>query len=183
MPEKSKEGFLAKHKQHLSIGAIALVMLIVVVIVPVIIATTSKSSSKTDPTDPKPQKKPFDLDKISLEDRNRIDCFLEARSQFENLTQYQCEQVRGCVYKYSEYERVPDCYFKREVGYELESTFLSTDNREIHYLKMSDQAMPPFAGAIQNLVLEVEYLENNIIHIKVSVVCLSKMLKVSRLKV
>jgi hypothetical protein len=163
--------FFSKNKKPIGIGFLVIVIVTVCVVVPVVLVTTnsSKKDDKEEIIEEKPPaKKPFDLDKISIQDRNRIDCFLEAESRFENLTRFQCEEVRSCIYKPSEYERVPDCYFDREsLGYELEYTVLQSDNMEIHYLKRSGLVNAPYADAIERLVLTVEYLERNVLHIKI----------------
>ena len=115
-----------------------------------------------------PPKKDFDLSKITMEDRNRIDCFLEYESPYENLTRYQCEQVRSCTWRPTEYRRVPDCYFKRELlGYELADAVYG-ENTEKFRLRRSHVGNSTYLDAIEFLSVQVEYLSDNIIHVKVS---------------
>ena len=115
-----------------------------------------------------PPKKDFDLSKITMEDRNRIDCFLEYESRYENLTRHQCETVRSCVFQPTEYRRVPDCFFKRErLGYELTEAVYG-DNTEKYTLKRSQIGNSTFKDAIENLVVRVEYLSNNVLNVRVS---------------
>jgi hypothetical protein len=93
------------NKTKLSLGVIFITALAVVIIVPVVIVTTSgKANTPTTTTDP--VKKPYDLSKLTEEEKSRINCFLEEHSRFENLTEYQCVNIRGCIYKPSEYEKV-----------------------------------------------------------------------------
>lgn len=147
--------------------ALAALLVCAVLMIPVILILTKKSNN--DPTIViTPSKKPFDLTQITSEERNRINCFLEAESRFENLTQYQCEQVRSCTYQWSSYERVPDCFFKRDVlGYELVAAPVSTANTDTYYLRRSRLGNSTYLEVIDNLTLVVEYLSNNIVHVKV----------------
>jgi hypothetical protein len=143
---------------------IAIVFLLVLVTVPAVILSSCQTSLKTIS---QPSKKPYNLSEIPLEDLDRINCFLEAESRFENLTRYQCEDVRSCVFDPSQYERVPDCYFKRDfLGYELLESSLQP-NKELYRLKRSDIANATYLEPIENLILTVEYLSDNIIHVKV----------------
>jgi hypothetical protein len=92
------------NKTKLSLGVIFITALAVVIIVPVVIVTTSGKANAPTTTDP--VKKPYDLSKLTEDEKSRINCFLEEHSRFENLTEYQCVNVRGCIYKPSEYEKV-----------------------------------------------------------------------------
>lgn len=165
-------GFMAKYKTQLGLGLLGIIVIAVVVVVPVVLATTGESSSKKDDTlitDFIPPKEPFDLSKITMEERNRINCFLEQESRFENLTRYQCEEVRSCTFRPSKYERVPDCFFKRDVlGYELDGNPSIDANTESYKLKRSSKGNATYLEVIENLKLSVEYLGNNVVHVKVS---------------
>jgi hypothetical protein len=160
-----------KTKKILSIGFLSLIVVIIVVIIPVIIGVTGKPKDfpKTTTKAPtSPTKKPFNPDVLSFEQKSRINCFLEEESRFENLTKYQCETVRGCIYDPSEYDRVPNCYFNREkLGYELDQVVDESDTKSEYILKRSTNVQAPYLEEIQNLRLVVEYLENNIVHVKV----------------
>ena len=113
----------------------------------------------------KPGKKPYDVTKLKENEKSRINCFLEEESSFENLTRFQCES-RGCIYDESEYERVPTCYFDRQnLGYILEEDILS--NKLSYKLKLNNSQNVPYMGAIRNLNFIIEYLDNNMINIKV----------------
>lgn len=157
-----------KMKRVISIIAIASVMVIVIVLVPVIIATSSDTTNveKVTPEPPKkPEKLPFDLSKLSDEEKSRINCFLEGESRFETLTRYQCEEVRGCIYNESKYQSVPDCYFNRTwLGYSMAREVSPT---EIHLIK-SNEVKAPYLGVIENLNLTVRFMGNNIINVKVT---------------
>jgi len=104
---------------------------------------------------------------LSENEKSRINCFLEEESRFENLTRFQCKS-RGCIYAESEYERVPTCYFDREnLGYILDEALLP--NKSSYKLKLKDSQKVPYMGAIQNLNFIIEYLDSNIINIKVRI--------------
>jgi hypothetical protein len=150
--------------------AIALSVLSIIVAVTVVSITVSANSSKTDKKPEEivnPPKKPYDLSKLSENEKSRIDCFLEAQSKFENLTKYQCE-IRSCIYKPSEYDRVPDCYFDREkLGYKLTNTI--TDNKmELYKLTRDKTINSIYQRAIDELDLTVEYLGENMVHVKIT---------------
>ena len=145
-----------QNKRLLIIGSITLTIIItLVVIIPIIIVATRSNEPAG--------KKPFDPAQMNDDEKSRINCFLEEESKFENLTEYSCME-RGCVYKPSEYERVPTCYFNRtSIGYALESQL--NDNEFI--LKRDSNAKLPYIAAIEDLRLDVEYLGDSIVHVKV----------------
>lgn len=154
--------------RYILLMLIGIAAVIAMVAVPVVLVRKKVGVPVTyvDP-DKIPTKIPFDLSKISMEDRNRINCFLESESRYENLTRYQCETVRSCTFKPIEYDRVPDCYFRRELlGYEL-IQFNSQDNVESYHLRRSKIGNATYLEPIEYLILTVEYLSNNMIHLKV----------------
>ena len=98
------------NKTKLGLGLGFLFALIVVILIPIIIVTTGSSEkanadATTSPTSTV-SKKPYDPNKLTDEEKSRINCFLEEHSRFEVLTEYQCVNVRGCIYKPSEYDKV-----------------------------------------------------------------------------
>lgn len=127
------------------------------------IVTTTVPTTTQNPI--VPTKKPYDPSALSEQDKSRIDCFLEAESRFENLTKFQCEEVRGCIYSPLGYERVPDCFFNRtKLGYTAESI---NQEKEEYFLKKSPLVKSPYLEEIKNLKLTVEYLGQNLVHVKI----------------
>lgn len=156
--------FIHKNKRKLSIGGVIFLALAIVIVIPVIVVYSRNSDS--DKNEPAKQnfKKPFDLNKLAPNEKDRINCFLEAESKFENLTKYQCETVRKCIFLESEYERVPDCFFNRKIlGYKLKE--LKGKNK---YLLEGDAAHSPYLGFIKNVLLETSYHGNNIVRVKIT---------------
>lgn len=170
--------FFATHKQKLGIGAVVVVIFLVVAIIPIVIVTTSKDSKVETTKAPitttiasqstRPTKLPYNPDNIPEDEKSRINCFLEEESRFETLTKYQCEEVRGCIYQPSKYDRVPTCFYNRtNLGYELVSQ-QNGQNSDEFLLKKSDRVKAPYLETIENLKLTVEYLQENVLHLKVS---------------
>lgn len=149
--------FFQNNKKRIIIGACVLVVVLtLVIVIPVALVS---GSDKKEPDGLKPYN-PADL---SDDEKSRINCFLEAESKFENFTQYLCEQ-RGCIYKTSEYERVPICFFNRtNIGYLLDTKVNETEYK----LKLDHSAKLPYLGAIENLRLSVEFLGDAMVHVKV----------------
>lgn len=141
-------------------------ILVILVTIPIVILNYKTEPEKPAPPKPEPSKKPFDFTKLSEDEKSRVNCFLEEESKFEKLTKYQCE-LRGCIYKESEYERVPTCFFDRaKLGYSLDETAL-LQNKSSYKLKLSTAGKVPYLGAIEKLNFDVQYLGDNIINIKV----------------
>ena len=155
-----------KNRKLLLIGIlVVLIAIIFLVVIPVAIVASKNKDNGGNGNG----KKPFDPNSLPSDEKARINCFLEEESKFENLTQYACEQ-RGCIFKPSEYERVPTCFFDmKKLGYLLASQ--QPDIGEYN-LKLKQNAKLPYISAIQNLRLSVEYLGNSIVHVKVKLNCL-----------
>lgn len=167
--EKSKN-------QRLFMIAIGVVLAVILVITVVVLITTVKFSNKLNQeggqmttvssTVRRPNKLPYDVSKLSLEEKSRIDCFLEEQSRYENLTQYQCE-LRGCIYKPSEYERVPTCFYNRDkAGYTLLNS-IETASVTRYDLRRNAEVNAPFGFPVDNIAVEVEYLGKNVINVRV----------------
>ena len=163
-------------KKKIALVSILMLVVVIVAIIPVIIVFSTKSDeilttiiqSVTPTTTPKVTKLPYDPSKLTDEEKSRINCFLEEQSRFENLTKYQCEEVRSCIYDPSNYDKVPTCYFDREkLGYSLEDQE-DEDDKEVYHLKKDKAVKAPYLGAIEELTLTVEYLGENIIRVKVN---------------
>ena len=111
------------------------------------------------------KKYPFDLSHLHSDEFDRIDCFLEAASPFEIFSEYQCKTVKKCLYKESEYDRVPWCYFDRQnLGYKLKGPGPTPNS----YLLEGDPKKSPYLGTIKNLLMKTTYLGNNIIRVKIT---------------
>jgi hypothetical protein len=167
-----------KTRKWLGIGAVVGIALSVVVFVPIIIAVSSSGSDSNSNNDvttappyapstttkkPSPNKLPYDVTKLSEDEKDRINCFLEEESIFETLTKYQCVEVRGCIYKESLYDRVPTCYFDRDnLGYKLSS---QQDNE--YKLERTGKAKAPYLGEIKNLLMKASYMTKGVTNIKV----------------
>lgn len=151
--------FIENNKKRILIGAVVgAILIILMIVIPVALVVRSKSEDNGGTG-----KKPFDPANLPADELARIDCFLEAESKFENLTKYACEQ-RGCIFKPSEYERVPTCFFDtQKLGYQLDSKPSTGEYK----LRLKPAAKLPYISGIKNLRLSVEYLGNSIIHVKV----------------
>lgn len=164
--------FEKKKNQRLFMIAIAVVLAVILVVTVVTLITTVKFNKSNEngqsisSTTRKPIKLPYDAAKLSLDEKSRIDCFLEEQSRYENLTRYQCE-LRGCIYNPSEYERVPTCYYNREkAGYKVLNS-IETPSVTRYDLRRNTEVNAPFGFAIDNLAVEVEYLGKNVINVKI----------------
>jgi hypothetical protein len=104
----------------------------------------------------------IDLQKLNSEELSRIDCFLDAESEFEKLTEYACEK-RNCIYKPdTSHPLVPKCYYDREnLGYKLIN---QTSQFEFD---LEQYGRTPFPGVIKRIRLAIEYLGNNIVRVKI----------------
>lgn len=104
----------------------------------------------------------IDLHKLNAEELSRIDCFLDAESEFEKLTKYACEK-RNCIYRQdTSHPLVPKCYYDRQnLGYKL----ANKTSEFVFDLEQSGKA--PFPGAINQIRLAVDYFGNNIIRVKI----------------
>lgn len=159
------DSFFERNKKKLGIGSVVFLLLFVVAVIPVIVVYSNKPS-KTEPQPPpvKVSKDPFDLTKLKADEKDRINCFLEEESPFEKLTEYQCKEVRKCLYKESSMDRVPTCYFDRQnLGYKLKGTGPTSNS----YLLEGNRDKAPYLGTIKNILLKASYLGNNILRVKV----------------
>jgi hypothetical protein len=158
------DSFFQKNKKRIGVGSVVFLLLFVVAIIPVIVVYSNKPSKSEPPSPPKITKEPFDLSKLKPDEKDRINCFLEEESIFEKLTEYQCKEVRKCLYKESSMERVPTCYFDRQnLGYRLKGQGPSQNS----YLLEGDAEKAPYLGTIKNVLLKASYLGNNVIRVKV----------------
>jgi hypothetical protein len=156
------DSFFEKNKKKLGVGAVVFLLLFVVAVIPVIVVYSNKPTKKDEP--PKISKDPFDLNKLKSDEKDRINCFLEEESSFEKLTEYQCKEVRKCLYKESSMERVPTCYFDREkLGYKLKGPGPNQNS----FLLEGDREKAPYLGTIKNVLLKASYLGNNVLRVKV----------------
>lgn len=172
---------MAKHVKALVLLGVVIVVVIAAVITIVLLsvnstgATTAASNQPTSTNSPAStnqpasDKRPYNVTKLSNEEKSRINCFLEEESRFESLTQYQCEEVRGCIYRPSEYQKVPSCFYDREkLGYTLMSQTVTTPTTVTYELKINTDAKPPFLKGIENLRLDLEYINDFVVNVKVN---------------
>ena len=166
-----------KTQKILGFVGLTTAVVLIVVLIPVIISVTTSqkdqnnqrtTTTKIVPSSTNSIKEPYDPSKLSDEEKSRINCFLEEESPYEKLTEFQCVTVRGCIYKPSRYERVPTCFYNREkLGYKLSQEVSKSDSEEKYLLERSEEVKAPYLEEVKNLEFTVEYLENNIIHVKV----------------
>ena len=128
-------------------------LLAIAIVVPIVLSGNNDNNNHS--------KKPYDPSKLSEDEKSRVNCFLEEESRFEHLSQYKCES-RGCIYRPSDYERVPTCFFNSSAGY-----LLDEQTADGFVLIRDANVQAPFLRAIEKLNLTVEYLGNQIIHVKV----------------
>ena len=163
-------------KKALGIGFIMSTLILLVGFIPMLLIFTSNeyefkpttTSTITTTTYRPPSKLPYDFSKLDEDEKLRINCFLEEESRFEQLTKYQCEQVRSCIYKPSLYERVPDCFFDRfKLGYKKMKEDHTNPDSDIYYIQRYGRTKAPYLGEIKNLKVTVTYLDNGFVNVKV----------------
>lgn len=149
--------FKAKIALWITVSLVIIVGISVSVGVTLGLKKNEKTTEKSEFTE-----KPFDFNKLSEEEKGRIDCFLDAQSKFENLTEYACKK-RNCIYDPNvSHSKVPKCYFNRTyLGYKMSQEI------ENSYILDRSGAEPPFMGVIEKLKLDVEFSGTNMIRIKI----------------
>ena len=170
--------FTLRQKSFLKFGFILSTLVLVVALIPSILEfmlnkfeSDSKMLHPFKPTNIayRPSSKlPYDFSKLNEDEKLRINCFLEEESPFEQLTQYQCEKVRGCIYKPSLYARVPDCFFDRfNLGYKKMKEDHTNPDSDIYYIQRFGRSKAPYLGEIKYLKVTVIYLNNGLVNVKV----------------
>lgn len=106
------------------------------------------------------------LNNITEADMLKLDCYPEAISPQENLTQEACE-ARGCVFEPSDIAGVPDCYVNVETtGFELVSESGGPDAME--YLLRPRYPTGMFGPQFENVSFRVEAINDYLLHFSVS---------------
>ncbi len=152
--------------KKLAISLATILVLTAVFVIPIVVTVTNDNSRATTPTPLQTTTpyNPFDPANLNKTEKARINCYPEAESPFENLTQYACEQIRNCKYSPDvTHPLVPTCYYDAQnLGYKLK-------NKKSDYeYELTQSGKAPFPGEISNIKLTVEYLGKNMIHVKVS---------------
>ncbi|CAF1070902.1 unnamed protein product, partial [Didymodactylos carnosus] len=103
-----------------------------------------------------------------VDPQNRIDCYPEASgTPLSNYSKEACLS-RHCLYDENAYGHgIPQCYYAPNYGYILqESQPEQTSNGMRFKLKRNTAVQSPFQEPIENVLLDVEYYTNEILHFK-----------------
>jgi len=152
----------------------AIVVIVVAISVSIGVTLGSKKTTEKPEINEKPEitEKPFDLSELSEEEKGRIDCFLDAQSKFENLTEYGCKK-RNCIYDSNvSHSKIPKCFFNRTyLGYRM------TQEIGNSYVLERRGAEPPFMSGIEKIKVDVEFSGTNMLRVKVSLHLIIKFLE------
>ena len=168
--QKKKTG---KRNKYIIIGVVAVVVLGVTAgLIGYFVSEDSNDSSGSNP--PPPETGPTTPAPMPEEDLVKLDCFPEASSPQEELTEEKCEQ-RGCIYEPSDYDGVPDCYVDVEtMGFEVVSAPTMFTSNVIEYILKPKISTGMFGEQFDNVSFKVESISDQILHFSVSmVVCYS----------
>lgn len=100
-------------------------------------------------------------------DAQRVDCFPEAPYSFGQPIQEKCLS-RNCVYQYSSLDGAPWCYFPQTgFGYKMTSSS-KTEKGDRVYLTRLTQHLPPFSNSINDLIMDIEYINTKTLRIKIN---------------
>jgi hypothetical protein len=99
-------------------------------------------------------------------DTQRVDCYPEAPYSFGQPIETQCRQ-RNCLFQSSTVANVPWCFFPQEsFGYTM-LNYTNIKNGHVIYLRRLTKYSSPFPDPIDNLRLDVEYLNSKTLHFKI----------------
>ena len=158
-----------KRKKYIIIGVVAVVVLGVTAgLIGYFVSEDSNDSSGSNPP-PLPKTTTMTPAPIPEEDLVKLDCFPEASSPQEELTQEKCEQ-RGCIYDPSDYDGVPDCYVDAEsTGFEVVSAPTMLTSNVIEYILKPKVSTGMFGEQFDNVSFKVESVSDQILHFSVSI--------------
>ena len=158
-----------KRKKYIIIGVVAVVVLGVTAgLIGYFVNEDSNDSSGSNPP-PLPKTTTTTPAPIPEEDLVKLDCFPEASSPREELTQEKCEQ-RGCIYDPSDYDGVPDCYVDAEsTGFEAVSAPTMLTSNVIEYILKPKVLTGMFGEQFDNVSFKVESVSDQILHFSVSI--------------
>ena len=158
-----------KRKKYIIIGVVAVVVLGVTAgLIGYFVSEDSNDSSGSNPP-PLPKTTTTTPAPIPEEDLVKLDCFPEASSPQEELTQEKCEQ-RGCIYDPSDYDGVPDCYVDAEsTGFEVVSAPTMLTSNVIEYILKPKVSTGMFGEQFDNVSFKVESVSDQILHFSVSI--------------
>ena len=160
-----------KRKKYIIIGVVAVVVLGVTAgLIGYFVSEDSSDSSGSNP--PPPDTGPTTPAPIPEEDLVKLNCFPEASSPQEELTEEKCEQ-RGCIYEPSDYDGVPDCYVDVEsTGFEVVSAPTMFTSNVIEYILKPKVSTGMFGEQFDNVSFKVESISDQILHFSVSIIFL-----------
>jgi hypothetical protein len=144
-----KQSWFSRNKIIIIIGSTIIILAIVVGIVLAVVLSTSSSSSSTD---------------VSNTD-SRIDCLPWYKEDSSVDLEVECSKVSYCAYKFSKDSNIPRCYIKPDTLKVKISDKVSTELGENHTLTYNDVA----TRAARQLVLQFEFLDDNTLRFKVSI--------------
>ena len=158
-----------KRKKYIIIGVVAVVVLGVTAgLIGYFVSEDSNDSGSNPP--PLPKTTTTTSAPIPEEDLVKLDCFPEASSPQEELTQEKCEQ-RGCIYDPSDYDGVPDCYVDAEsTGFEVVSAPTMLTSNVIEYILKPKVSTGMFGEQFDNVSFKIESVSDQILHFSVSII-------------
>ena len=157
----------AKRKKWIIIG---IVTLVVVAVTAGLIGyfVTQESDNSSNP--PPGSETTTTLAPIPDVELIKLDCYPEANSPQEVLTEEKCV-ARGCIYSPSNYEGVPDCYVDVEsTGFELVSGPVALAANTMEYILKPKVSTGMFGDQFENVSFKVESISDSILHFSVSTV-------------
>ncbi|CAF0715427.1 unnamed protein product [Brachionus calyciflorus] len=99
-------------------------------------------------------------------DVQRVDCFPEAPYTFGQSVDDKCRQ-RNCIYQSSTRPGAPWCYFPQtNYGYTMTSSTKLEKGDRI-YLTRLTKHLPPFPNSINDLVMDIEYINTKTLRVKI----------------
>ena len=161
----------SKRKKYIIIGVVTVVVLGVTAgLIGYFVSEDSNNSSGSNPPPPPPETTTTTPAPIPEEDLVKLDCFPEASSPQEKLTEEKCEQ-RGCIYEPSDYDGVPDCYVDAEsTGFEVVSAPTTRASNVIEYILKPKVSTGMFGEQFDNVSFKVESISDQILRFSVSII-------------
>ena len=102
--------------------------------------------------------------KRANEPEERIDCYPDALSPFSNYSKDAC-LARSCLFEDETPPGLPQCYLSPNYGYVFQQLQATENGIRLH-LQRNQAVGSMFPGAIENVILDVQYYTNDIIRFK-----------------
>jgi len=98
--------------------------------------------------------------------KKRIDCYPEAPYSFGDSIEEKCRS-RNCLYQPTALPNVPWCFFPQEsYGYKMVNVTNLSNGYKFHLTRLT-KYLSPFPDPVEELILDIEYLNTKILHVKI----------------